>query len=197
MVTFVLQRTFCVLLLQIFRKNSLYDYPLVSFLHTFQCKEDTFRYFWVSKLLEIFFLFDLFWVPIPGLTIHPRACIVLHVSLIGGHRQIGACFPNPSDHRDHPGTLGLLFVKTLTWKFYKIGHFHANSWKFYPITFNQSPIPNPIYTIAICEKFHVWTTVTDCQIQLLCTWIFICKCTNLKTQEGNLVEQRARGIAKK
>ena len=108
MVTFVLQRTFCVLLLQIFRKNSLYDYPLVSFLHTFQCKEDTFMYFWVSKLLEIFFLFDLFWVPIPGLTIHPRACIVLHVSLIGRLEHVS---PNPSDHRDHPGTLGLLLWK--------------------------------------------------------------------------------------
>ena len=75
--------------------------------------------------------------------------------------------------------------------FYNIGNFHVNSWKFYPITINRSPIPNQSYTIAICDKFYVWTTVTDCQIQLLCTWIFICKCTNLKTQEGNLVEQRA------
>ena len=108
MVTFVLQCTFCVLLLQIFRNNSLYDYPLVSFLHTFQCKEDAFMYFWVSTLLEIFFLFDLFWVPIPGLTIYLRACIVLHVSLIGRLEHVS---PNPSDHRDHPGTLGLLLWK--------------------------------------------------------------------------------------
>ena len=71
-------------------------------------------YFWVPKHLEISFLFDLFLVPIPGLTLYPRACIVLHVSLIGGHRQIGACFRNLSDHRDHPGTLGLAQVVHLT-----------------------------------------------------------------------------------
>ena len=105
MVTFVLQRTFCVLLLQIF--------GFVPILYTFQCKEDTFRYFWVSKLLEIFFLFDLFWVPIPGLTVYPRACIVLHVSLIGGHRQIGACFPQPVWSSRSSWYIGIAFVKTL------------------------------------------------------------------------------------
>ena len=79
----------------------------------FQCKEHTFMYFWVPKLLGIFFLFDLFWVPIPGLTIHPRACIVLHVSLIGGHRQIGACFPQPVWSSRSSWYIGIAFVKTL------------------------------------------------------------------------------------
>ena len=152
----------------------------------FQCKEHTFMYFWVPKLLGIFFLFDLF-------------------SSKGVYRV--TCFPDwwsSADWSMFSPTRLIIAIILVHWDcfcenftFYNIGNFHVNSWKFYPITINRSPIPNQSYTIAICDKFYVWTAVTDCQIQLLWTWIFICKCTNLKTQVGNLVEQRARINAKK
>ena len=86
----------------------------------FQCKEHTFMYFWVPKLLGIFFLFDLF-------------------SSKGVYRV--TCFPDwwsSADWRMFSPTRLIIAIILVHWDcfcenftFYNIGNFHVNSWKFF------------------------------------------------------------------